>query len=129
MAFIEVPLGNTAIPEAVPEGPYPLRITDAQEYQKEGSPSKSIQVIIEVLDHPGAANVFHYCALPSEGDEEKKANNKMVMLLRFLDLFGIPYDDGGFNVEDFFGAEATAFLTQEEWEGVPRNKLTFKTVK
>lgn len=136
MPFLEMPLGDTVIHTAVPAGAYALRITEWN-FHKKGhkkddglvSPQEatSIRVIIGLPETPEANSVFHYLALPSADDDGDKRNFKQEQILKFLELFGIPYDDNGFNPEDFNGAEAVGWLSVEEHEGNEANKLTFKS--
>jgi hypothetical protein len=95
----------------VPGGTYNLTIENAEEHVSKESGKPSIKVTIGIEGHDDAPKVLHYASLPAEGDEPEKITNKMLMLKRFLVAFSIPYEDTGFNIEDFFGAKASAPLT------------------
>jgi len=103
--FIEMNLGDTAEPKPVSSGRYALTIADA----KYREAKKDIQVSIGIDGHLDAPNISHYISLPKPEDDAGKAGFKRLMLKRFLEQFGIPYDDiKGFAVEDFSGAKAAS---------------------
>jgi len=127
MAFIEVAIGEAVQKEAMPEGSYNLVVTEAKPYHNDNSGKDSIECSIGFEDHIEAANIKHFIALPHESDEAEKRNNKLLGLKKFLEKFGVPFEDTGLNIEDINGARARIFVEQEtDEEYGPQNKITYK---
>jgi hypothetical protein len=105
----------------VPEGQYDLRIRDAKlKDSRAGNPM--IEVIIDVLDADKAAPIWYYINLPYKGCEHNELFSRNAA--RFVELFNIPHEDKGFEVNDFLGAEAKQVgVTQEERDGRVSNNL------
>lgn len=116
MPFISADLGQDYEQEAVPEARYDLRITDARDGRNKADTADLTMVMIKVEDpeYPNAATVFHYLNYVSEGDREDARRMKMMMLTRFLVLFGVKYEKDGFNSEDLPGCTAADVLLKKE---------------
>lgn len=106
MAFIPINVTGTQEPKAVSNGRYDLSISSAEETLSKEKKKPMIVAYLNIEGHVDAPNVRHNISLPTEGDEPKSKEFKMLLLKRFLTLFKIPYDANGFNVEDFVGARA-----------------------
>lgn len=138
MPFIEADLGQDYEDKPVAEGRYDLRIRDFQEKtNSKGAPITL--VIIEIEGHGDAAPIFHNLSYPVgkklakdlgiEEDTKDIVRFKMQLLTRFLNLFNIPFEKGGFSTEDLPGATASdVFLAQTEFEGVSRNEIKLPPV-
>src|SRR5690606_6161340 len=88
----------------VPKGVYELRVENAENHISNESKKPSVKVTLLIEGNPEAPKVIHYLPLPNQDDDADKVSNKMIMIKRFLECFGITYEDNGFNLEDFFGA-------------------------
>lgn len=94
----------------VPNGRYNLVIAQAEEtVSQKGAPM--IKCSLGIEGHDDAPNVSHFISLPDGGEKDAF---KALMLKRFLTAFNIAYDDEGFEIDDFFGARASAELTLSE---------------
>lgn len=110
MSMIPVDVSGVTEPKAVPGGRYDLSVSSAEEGLSKEKRKPMITVYLNIDGHTDAPNVRHSISLPAPEDEAKTKAFKMLLLKRFLTLFGIPYDSNGFNLEDFIGATATAEL-------------------
>ena len=113
MSFIELNGMNEAKePELAPEGEYQLTLTNPEAYVNEKG-RDIVKVRVEFTDYPEYQSFMHWIAMPSKKlDDEKVYNSLLLGVKRFLNLFGIPADNG-FNVEDLQGATAVAKVIQE----------------
>ena len=132
MAFIEMNLGEDVKErDAAPEGEYTLVVSDVYEYEKgydDGGKGTLIRVKHDIeSDDPDShfKPVYNYLSLPREGDDQEKIYNKTLMIKRYLSAAGIPFEGGGFNSEDLYGARFTANLSKEVFEetGEESNRL------
>lgn len=114
--FINMNLGNVVEAKPVPPGRYDLVIASAEHTPpKSADKGETIRVSIGIDGHSDAPNLTHFLSLPKPGEDSQKSNFKMLMIKRFLEQFGIPYDDTrGFALEDFAGATAKAQITLSE---------------
>lgn len=126
MSFIDLPLGDTKIPEPLPEGMYDLRIVTAEPNPKPEKGRTDIQIRMEVIDQPDAESVFEHLIGIAPGDDADTRNFKLRKILGFLEAFHIPYEGNGFNLEDLPGAEGHVKVKQEEYEGSIRNKINYR---
>lgn len=129
MPLISIPLGDDWEDKAVPDGEYDLVIEDANEKtSKAGSEMVEVRIAIQDGDYPNSAAVWEYLVFPKEDDEERTKRLQMRNLVRFLTVFGIPFEADGFNSEDLIGATGRCMLKQEEYEGNVSNKLVLPAV-
>lgn len=137
MSFIESAfddLENLTEDQPVPEGEYELVIDSVKEKKDDSGNVKGLLVVCVVNDKngapiDGAANVLHNISFKLPGDDDQKARNKALFMKRFLVLFGIPFSNNGFNLEDFPGKRAKANLTIKEYEGTPLNQIKLPNLK
>ena len=110
---MKIPLNLNEVQESrpVPNGRYNVVIASAEE-NKSKAGNDQIVVSLGIEGHADAPNVSHWISIPGAGDE--KAAFKLLMMKRFLNAFKIPYDDSGFDVQDFVGATASLDLTLSE---------------
>ncbi len=115
MGYIQVALDEAQETQPVEEGQYPLVIAYVEEKEsKAGSPM--IVVGHEIEGEPNADMVYHYIVLPTEEDEPKTRNFKLLNLKRYLTLAGIPFDDSGFDTDELLGTQFEGYLAKEEIE-------------
>lgn len=128
MPFISVKLDAK---EAIlaPEGNFPLRIQSCKEKKTgdkskiPGEPMLEVMILNEEPDM-NYAPVFHTLMIPTPKTDEKNVDMYKLNIQRFLSMFNIAGDEGGFDTDDFAGATCNGFLTQEEGDDkVIRNKL------
>ncbi len=118
MSFIEQALGSYQEKEVAAEDTYDLRIKDTK---LKGS---NILVIIQIDADGNYENILHNLSLVTGDDDPEKANFKLGFQRAFLDMFKIPYDDNGFDLSEFPGAQAEgAPVVQDTYEGRLQNKL------
>lgn len=124
MPFISANLDDVSEDKPVPEGEYELTIQSWKEERSKAG-NKMLTVIIKIndADAPGASNIFHRLVLPNEETDREKARMMLLNLKRFLHVFGIPNDRGGFDPEDFNGATGRCLVGQREYEGQVSNEL------
>jgi hypothetical protein len=115
MPFIEQAIADAVEGKLLPEGEYDLRISQAEiKDSKKGGGKENIQVVIEFQDEPDAEPIFHYIPLVHPDDEDKTKRFKLRMARRFLAVFGIPFEENGFNTDDFPGAVGNCMVIQQE---------------
>jgi len=116
MPFITADLGQDYEQEAVPEGRYDLRIIDAldKRNKKDTADLTEVRIKIEDPEYPRALTVWHYVNYIGEVDSDDARRMKMMMLTRFLVLFGVKYEKDGFNSDDLLGCTASQVLLKKE---------------
>lgn len=127
MPFISIPLNDVKEPKAAPEGEYDLRIIDAEDTEsKKGNPMTVVKIAIEGQD---SYPVRHYITYPT-GEDADQDRMKALEIRRFLDCFGIAFDENGFNTEDLVGATGRSLVIQEEADdGNVYNRLRLPRLK
>ena len=125
MSFVNVSLSDAKEPKAVPEGEYDLRIISAEDKEsKKGNPMTEVKIAIEGED---AYPIRHFITYPDGGEHD---GMKLLEIKRFLECFGIAYDDDGFDTEDLPGATGRSLVVQEEGDnGVIYNRLRLPRLK
>ena len=126
MGFIDLPLGDTKIPEPLSEGMYDLRIVAADPVVKEAKGRTDIQIRMEVIGEPDAEAIFEHLIGMVANEDNESRNFKLRRILGFLEAFHIPYEGNGFNLEDLPGAEGHVKVKQDEYEGSIRNKIVYR---
>jgi hypothetical protein len=114
MPFIPVNLDEAQEAQAAPMGRYNLQITSCEDSvsgpnsKNPGSPL--LKVTLGFVDNPEYKNFMTFFSFPSENDEPRSAQFKMLNLRRFLELFNVPYNSNGIDTEklamDLNGATA-----------------------
>lgn len=132
MPFIELDLGSAKETVAVPEGEYDLRVAsfDLTKSQKGNDMYKAL-ILVESSEYPNAQPITEYLTLPSKNHDEKARNFLALQIKRFLSVFGIPFEAGGFNDEDVNGATGRCMVVQDEPDenGNIWNKLRMPRLK
>lgn len=105
MSFIEMEgIDDVKEAEIQPEGEYNLVITSVTEGRNKDNNRDMIKCRLEFADYPEAQSILHQIALPNEEDDKDKRKFMLLMLKRFLAVFGVQMEGGGFEVEDLQGA-------------------------
>jgi hypothetical protein len=117
MPFIQQAIADARESNLVPEAEYDLRIADYEEKDSKKSGKPMISVMIEILNQgEDVEPIFHNISLVTDEDEPKTAKFKLRMQRRFLNVFNIPFEDNGFNTDDFANAEGRCLVVQQERE-------------
>lgn len=128
MPFVDVK-GLTEVQEAdlVPEGVYQLRIFKAEDKEPAGDKRGMTAVSIEVLNPPNgtARPIFHNVLWLKDGDPDKTKNFILLQNRRFLELFEIPFEESGFNSDDFVGQTAECRVVKASYQD-SEGKTQFK---
>ena len=117
MAFINSAIKDAREQQVVPEAEYDLRIQQAEikdSKSKADRQNVEVMVLIESAEYPNAAPIFHYLSIVHDDDDQKTKDFKLRMQRRFLELFKIPFEDNGFDTDDFAGCTATCLVAQDE---------------
>jgi hypothetical protein len=118
MSFIAVNLTEAVESRPVPAGRYDVTINSIpEETLTKEKKIPQLVVTLDILGHDNAPQVRHYMSIPQQDDEPKKFSFKVLLLRRFCEAFGIPFDAEGFNLDDFVGATATVELQLSEPDG------------
>lgn len=137
--MINVNFDDAVEPTIAPKGRYTLRITEGKEVvtgpnsKNPGSPM--LRFSIGFPNDVEYQNFNHFIMLPTEDDDAKQTNNKVLGLKRFLTLFRIPYQNGELDIPqllmDAVGSEADAEVSQTEpnAEGNVYNGLVVPRIK
>ena len=122
MSFIEMGLGDDIKePAAVDEGNYMLTVVSATEEISQNSGNPMIKIVHDIDGVDDADGVFVYLPLPTSEDDSETRKNKQRKIKRYLTLANIEYIEGGFELDDFFGARFEGFLFKEEIEQQDEN--------
>lgn len=117
MPFIEMALGDAKEKKLLDEGNYELTVSSIN---KGGDHST---VFVLEAEDPEYRSISHFLNHVRPDDDEDKANYKLVMTVRFLDKFNVPYEENGFRTEDFLGARGRFDVKVDEWKGQYRNRI------
>lgn len=128
MSFVKIDLTKTKEPEIVPEGEYDLRIVKVMDTEtKKKDPMTVLTIRIENAEQPNPAPLQHFITYPNGGQYD---DMRALEIKRLLTLFDVPFDTGGFDMEQLLGQTARCLLTQEEGDdGVVRNRMKLPRIK
>lgn len=118
----KMPFINQAVAEAresrlLPEGEYNLRIAEVEEGEGKTSGKPLLRVLIEIVgEGDDVEPIFHNVSLATPEDEPKSAKFKLRMIRRLLAVFNLPFEDNGFDTDDWPNAEGKCLVAQEEME-------------
>ena len=126
MSFIEMAFKDAKEKECVPEGMYVLRAEDYTAYEDDNGEISRISVRHSIEGEPSAKAVFHNLWFPRKGDDPEKVNNKLVFIKRYLELFNVPYKDGGFEPEEIPGSTAECQLVIDTYNDVESNQIKLR---
>lgn len=125
MGFVSVSLNDVQEPQVVPEGEYDLRIVKKEDGEsKKGNPMTTVMIRIEDAAVRNPAIVMHYLVHPTPDTPPDQREMRNLEFKRFLTVFGVAYDERGFDTDDLVGATCRCSLIQEEGDDrVIRNRL------
>lgn len=106
-------LADKTEPENLPDDTYQLRIVKATHGPGKQDPKKlRVEVILDCPAQPDAQGVFFY--IPDKTEDTSSFSE--LQTARFLTVFGIPFDNDGFDIDDFLGktAEIRTESTKDE---------------
>lgn len=122
MTSLNVNFDDATEPTIAPAGTYDLQITQVD--VKETGPNSKVpgtpmyRISIGFVDNPDYLNLSHFAVLPSEEDDAKAINNKVLGLKRLLVAFKVPFQSGELDLEslamDMVGATARCEVGQTE---------------
>ena len=122
-------LGEDYEDKVAPEGKYDVRIQKADYKQTKKGDRDMIAAMLTIdgAEGDGVSPFNEFLLIPSEHEEPKTKRLFMQRLTRFLQIFGVPTNDG-FDPEQapsvFPGLTAKCDVVQEEGDdGVVRNRL------
>lgn len=129
MTFVAINLNDVEENAAVEEGEYDVQVSKATLGEsKSGKPM--ITCNIRIVGQPTAQMVRHFIVLPTPDLDPEQTRYRKLDLKRFCNAFGIA-TDGGVNVEDFQGAQATVFLAKrlDDDSGNEYNELRLPRIR
>ncbi len=135
MAFRRVPMSKGAEQTVAPEGSdYHLVVAKVESKKTKKGDDMDV-LTIRIVGEDGKFSPFkHYVTYPKDGDSDDFVAMKTREIRRLCHLFGVEYDDDGFDPDNFAGAETTegrlAVEVYEPEDGAPRenNKLVLPRV-
>jgi hypothetical protein len=117
MSFIDLPgIEDAKELKTVPAGEYQLQIVEAdiKTQKPEKGTGQYIQVRLMILgDDPLTKDIQHVMMIPTQQDDEKKANNRLFAIKNFKAAFGIPAGPR-IDPEEWVGNTGWAILMEEE---------------
>jgi hypothetical protein len=114
MSLLDLNVQDAVDLEAVVEGEYPLRITFAAvETSKKGR--KMLHIRFEIIDEPTTKDINHYIMFPSDEDDAKRKNLRLLDFKNLYKAFGVDASSP-VEMEDLIGLEGTAFLGVDDDE-------------
>ena len=134
-------IGDAMPPPSLKDGPHELVITKA--YRKASKANPEVESMCEVVivdkSEPDANAIFFYLVDPidletfvgrkpdkNEEDWKKSENFKALNVKQFCVAFDIPFDDEGFDLDDFLGKTATLMTTSEKDPTTQRVNVSMK---
>lgn len=143
MSIVDINFDDVHEPAPLAKGRYPTQITGAQVKQT-GANSKrpgSDQIVVTIgftgpsPEEQNAPTMSHYISLPHPDDEAKTNNFKVLQLKRFLTVYGISFNSGGFDLEEtcfsMIGNEANieVELSEPDDKGNVYNRLKLPRIQ
>lgn len=111
MPFINLDFNEAKEPELLKEGEYALRIVKAEDKTSKNG-SEMTAIVIEA-EGQSAASIRHWLVYPDVTTPPDQRGYRLLDIKRFLAVFGVPFEEGGFNSEDLVGATGTCLVVQE----------------
>lgn len=115
MPFIKVDLDDAHEQQVVPEGEYQLSIVKAEDGEsKKGNEMTTVYIKVENSPIPNPSLIRHWITYPDPDTPAEQRNLRLVDIKRFLTVFGVAHEGGGFNSDDLVGATGQCLVIQEE---------------
>jgi hypothetical protein len=108
MSLLDLNVNDAVDLEAMAEGEYPLRIV-AAEMQRSKKGNQMLMVRFEIIDEPHSKDINHYLLFPSDEDDAKRKNQRLLAFKNFYKAFGVDASSP-VDVDELVGLEGTAFL-------------------
>lgn len=119
MSLLNLDLDNVKPPEILPDGTEAIvEIANTRESDDDAT-YPWIMVWFTVPESLETPDFSHLLSLPSSNDTDKQAYAKKQKLVEFMQIFNIDSLD----LEEWVGAQSTAILTVEEYQGAEQNKI------
>lgn len=125
-------------PELLPDGVHELRIITAT-FKESNAGKMMTEVMMDCPETPDAQPIYHYLTTPvtledylqanpqkAKADWERSENFKALGNKRFLTHFDIPYDEGGYDTEDFVGQTAGTRTKVSDIDDQGRRRVELK---
>ncbi|CAK0747665.1 DUF669 domain-containing protein [Azospirillaceae bacterium] len=112
MSLLDLNVKDAVDLEAVVEGEYMLRVV-AAELQTSKKGNQMLMVRFEIVDAPTAKDINYYLLFPSEDDDAKRKNLRLLSFKNLYKALGVD-SSGPVEVEELVGLEGSAFLGVEE---------------
>lgn len=135
MPFIPANLNEAKEAKPVPAGKYDLTILSCDEVLTREKQKPQYKVGIQINGHDDAPPLNHFVGLPAEGDEPDKMTFKILLLKRFLTMFGLKVSNEGFDTTELamsmVGATARGEvgLSEPADDGTVYNRLVVPKLK
>jgi hypothetical protein len=113
-SFLNMDFDGVYEPESVATGEYQIRVIDAALKKSTNTGGMYLQLKFDIPSKPKSRDVQHVMMLPTNNDDEKKANSRKLAIRSFLQAFGISTVGGNLPISDMIGAQGWAILTEEE---------------
>lgn len=92
-----------------------VRVTKEPEIKtSNNSGNQYISMMLEVVNEPNTAPIFHIAMLPSEDTDEATKNNYLRRLRDMFEAFGVDYSSGTIDLKALTGKSTWAALKVEE---------------
>lgn len=117
MPFVDAAIDEGVEDELVPEGEYDLTIRTCDVQKGKKNPDRNViraLMSIDDADVTNAAPVMEFLACPTADDEPQTRRILARKIRRFCHLFGIAYENGGFDTDDAAGATGRCLVRQSE---------------
>ena len=105
--------------EIVPDGEYKLEIAKARPTTFI-SGREGYEVILKIVDHENAANIFHNVSKPMEGDPPATERMMIIGVQAFVKAFKITSE----NTDDWIGLQSWASVESDQYEGKDKNVVS-----
>lgn len=124
MGFIKVNgISKSVEPTTLPEDSYNCTIVKMEYTDTGKNQSPRISVLLEAMDQPHAKLVYHTLWLPQPDDDEKRSNQALFRIREFCEVFGIPFDENGFDTDNVAGLTAPVFLIEKDTDAGVINQV------
>lgn len=135
MPFIPVNVNDAAEAKPVPAGKYDLTILSCDEVLTREKQKPQYKIALQINGHDDAPPLNHFVGLPADGDEPRAMEFKVLLLKRFLTMFGLKVGNDGFDTTalamEMVGATARGEvgLSEPDDAGTVYNRLVVPKLK
>ena len=135
MPFIPTNLNDAKEAKPVPAGKYDLTILSCDEVLTREKQKPQYKIGISINGHDDAPPLNHFVGLPADGDDPRAMEFKVLLLKRFLVMFGLKVGNDGFDTTELamqmVGATARGEvgLSEPTDDGTVFNRLVVPKLK